>query len=245
MDAILNKFYATLSSLSGSTDIGDRTLAALPESIVLTDPDCKQFSGVTLDLPQGTTVSIMMEAVRIGRTPLLAASMSVKAMAESGPGPTRRRLMEEALDHLHDFGAVLLGCRASTRDNLLHRLQEEITGAIRHIYEQRPDLLPTPLDHYGMELWAEPGAIYFMDEQNKHRNERVIPLVDGTALVDIAASLKESPLALAVLALLEMQKHCGWSHDLNELIEETTTRMAADMANHALKRLTPEKAFAV
>jgi len=240
MESIMNTLASGLSSMPAATNLGGSTFAVLPEKIGLCDPETKHFSGVTIDLPSETTAASLSEAVRIGRGPLLATLQFVKAMAEAGPGPNRRQLMDRALDKLADFGTVLLGCLANSKDNLLSPLQGEVHGVISHIDQQNPDLLPVPLAHYGLELWAERGAIYLIDDQNKRREEYVIPLIAGTALIDIAASLKTTPLALALLALLEIEKHSKWSQDLHELIREVGGRMAADMAHRALTRLSPE-----
>lgn len=238
MNTILNKFLASISSRSSSEDLGEKTLAVLPGSVILVDRECEHFIGVSVDLPTGTTAATLSEAIRIGCTPLEATLMLVHTMLEAGPGPARRRLMGEALDHLKDFGTVLAGCQASTSEDYMRRFQNEVGGVIEHIEQHSPDLLTVPMNHYGLELRTERGVFCLIDGQNERRNEHVVPLVDGTALVDIAASLKGSPLALAVLALLELQEHAEWSRDLNELIGETTTRLAADISRRALKRLT-------
>lgn len=116
MNNILKTFSAGLFSMESTTYLGDKTLALLPGRLALTQLEAPQFIGVTVDLPSGMTAATLIEAVRIGGTPLAEALKLVQAMTVSGPGPSRRRLMDEALAHLNDFKIILLGCQAAAQE---------------------------------------------------------------------------------------------------------------------------------
>ena len=161
---------------------------------------------------------------------------------------TRKATIKDTVaDLIRDAtGANCRRHRDGIADRYLRSLVEETEDIVREIQAQDDDLQHRPMWDYGLAMRFHRGAIELLDGENKLRDrEYEISVGEHVSISDIAASFRNEPWAVNLLAVIEMYEGLDHPGTIEPALRWATQQLRDSLKRAALRRLAGEPEVAV
>lgn len=151
-------------------------------------------------------------------------------------------IKDTVADLIHDTTGA--NCRRygdGIADRYLRSLVEETEDIVREIQAQDDDLQHRPMWEYGLAMRFHRGAIELLDGENKLRDrEYEISVGEYVSISDIAASFRNEPWAVNLLAVIEMYEGLRHSSKMLPALHWAKQQLQDSLQRAALRRLAGE-----
>ena len=151
-------------------------------------------------------------------------------------------IKDTVADLIHDTTGA--NCRRygdGIADRYLRSLVEETEDIVREIQAQDDDLQHRPRWEYGLAMRFHRGAIELLDGENKLRDrEYEISVGEYVSISDIAASFRNEPWAVNLLAVIEMYEGLRHSCKMLPALHWAKQQLQDSLQRAALRRLAGE-----